>query len=197
MERNDTILKGRGLVAALQGMKSIRDHNATYPYRIRIYTSHLPGSGTQSKVSLTLYGSLGETEKFEVPGEYREGSMVEYLLQNVEDIGGIKKVAVELDGRVFHPDGSVDDEPTEWRLSRVVVMPEIGDAAAQKDARLCFMHNGWLAGQGVVKVNLSPLHMDTQMYRITVKTVSGLLGIQQTMGEHTYAYAYMRIHTLT
>lgn len=144
----------------MQGMR-IGDEGHT-PVRIQIFTSHIPGSGTQGKVALTIFGSLGTTDKVQIPGVFRDGSCVEYIL-NTEPLGGIKKISVE------HGNAD-DDESGEWRLSRVVVQPLEGDEAARRENRRCFLHNGWLAGSGVVKITLTPLHVDSQLYRICVKT---------------------------
>ncbi|EDL92644.1 rCG51274 [Rattus norvegicus] len=110
------------------------DPFAQYHYLVTVYTGHRRGAATSSKVTLTLYGSDGESEPHHLSDSdaavFERGGVDVFLLSTLFPLGELQSL------RLWHDNSG--DRPS-WYVSRVLVYDPVVD---QKWYFLC---NSWLS----------------------------------------------------
>ncbi|XP_067853685.1 polycystin-1-like protein 2 [Heptranchias perlo] len=110
------------------------DPFAQYRYLVTIFTGHRRGAATTSKVTITLYGSEGESDPhfltdLEKP-IFERGGVDGYLLTTLFPLGDLQSI------RLWHDNSG--SSPS-WYVNRVTVLD------FETDQRWCFLCNSWLA----------------------------------------------------
>uniref|UniRef100_UPI00398F81D5 polycystin-1-like protein 2 n=1 Tax=Pristiophorus japonicus TaxID=55135 RepID=UPI00398F81D5 len=110
------------------------DPFAQYRYLVTIFTGHRRGAATSSKVTITLYGSEGESDPhfltdLEKP-IFERGGVDGYLLTTLFPLGNVQSI------RLWHDNSG--SSPS-WYVNRVTVLD------VETDQRWCFLCNSWLA----------------------------------------------------
>ncbi|XP_021075889.1 polycystic kidney disease protein 1-like 2 [Mus pahari] len=110
------------------------DPFAQYHYLVTVYTGHRRGAATSSKVTLTLYGSDGESEPHHLsdPGAavFERGGVDVFLLSTLFPLGELQSL------RLWHDNSG--DRPS-WYVSRVLVHDSV------VDRKWYFLCNSWLS----------------------------------------------------
>ncbi|XP_052023259.1 polycystic kidney disease protein 1-like 2 [Apodemus sylvaticus] len=110
------------------------DPFAHYHYLVTVYTGHRRGAATSSKVTLTLYGSDGESEPHLMSGPhaavFERGGVDVFLLSTLFPLGELRSL------RLWHDNSG--DRPS-WYVSRVLVYDSV------VDRKWYFLCNSWLA----------------------------------------------------
>ncbi|XP_067904985.1 polycystin-1-like protein 2 [Heterodontus francisci] len=110
------------------------DPFAQYRYLVTVFTGHRRGAATTSKVTITLYGSEGESDPhfltdLEKP-IFERGGVDGYLLTTLFPLGDLQSI------RLWHNNSG--SSPS-WYVNRVTVLD------LETDQRWCFLCNSWLA----------------------------------------------------
>ncbi|XP_021494524.1 polycystin-1-like protein 2 isoform X1 [Meriones unguiculatus] len=110
------------------------DPFAHYHYLVTVHTGHRRGAATSSKVTLTLYGSEGESEPHHLsdPGAavFERGGVDVFLLSTLFPLGELRSL------RLWHDNSG--DRPS-WYVSRVLVYEPV------MDRKWYFLCNSWLS----------------------------------------------------
>ncbi|XP_029466481.1 polycystic kidney disease protein 1-like 2 [Rhinatrema bivittatum] len=110
------------------------DPFAQYRYLVTIFTGHRRGAATTSKVTLTLYGSEGESEPHHLydpdKSVFERGGTDIFLLTTLFPLGDLQRI------RLWHDNSG--DNPS-WYVNRVLVH----DPAL--DQKWYFLCNSWLS----------------------------------------------------
>ncbi|XP_078399147.1 polycystin-1-like protein 2 [Cetorhinus maximus] len=110
------------------------DPFAQYRYLVTVFTGHRRGAATTSKVTITLYGSEGESDPhfltdLEKP-TFERGGVDGYLLTTLFPLGDLQNI------RLWHDNSG--SSPS-WYVNRVTVLD------LETYQRWCFLCNSWLA----------------------------------------------------
>ncbi|XP_048461921.1 polycystic kidney disease protein 1-like 2 [Rhincodon typus] len=110
------------------------DPFAQYRYLVTVFTGHRRGASTTSKVTITLYGSEGESDPhfltdLEKPN-FERGGVDGFLLTTLFPLGDLQRI------RLWHDNSG--SSPS-WYVNRVTVLD------LETDERWCFLCNSWLA----------------------------------------------------
>ncbi|XP_028731528.1 polycystic kidney disease protein 1-like 2 isoform X2 [Peromyscus leucopus] len=107
---------------------------AQYHYLVTVYTGHRRGAATSSKVTLTLYGSDGESEPHHLSDPdaavFERGGVDVFLLSTLFPLGELQSL------RLWHDNSG--DRPS-WYVSRVLVYDPV------LDRKWYFLCNSWLS----------------------------------------------------
>ncbi|XP_040592237.1 polycystic kidney disease protein 1-like 2 isoform X2 [Mesocricetus auratus] len=107
---------------------------AQYHYLVTVYTGHRRGAATSSKVTLTLYGSDGESEPHHLADPdaavFERGGVDVFLLSTLFPLGELQSL------RLWHDNSG--DRPS-WYVSRVLVYDPV------VDRKWYFLCNSWLS----------------------------------------------------
>ncbi|XP_031192748.1 polycystic kidney disease protein 1-like 2 [Mastomys coucha] len=110
------------------------DPFAQYHYLVTVYTGHRRGAATSSKVTLTLYGSDGESEPHHLSDPdaavFERGGVDVFLLSTLFPLGELRSL------RLWHDNSG--DRPS-WYVSRVLVYDSV------VDRKWYFLCNSWLS----------------------------------------------------
>ncbi|XP_078067868.1 polycystin-1-like protein 2 [Mustelus asterias] len=110
------------------------DPFAQYRYLVTVFTGHRRGAATTSKVTITLYGSEGESDPhFLTDPEkpiFERGGVDGYLLTTLFPLGDLRSI------RLWHDNSGPSPS---WYVNRVTVLD------LETDQRWCFLCNTWLA----------------------------------------------------
>nr|Q7TN88.1 RecName: Full=Polycystin-1-like protein 2; Short=Polycystin-1L2; AltName: Full=PC1-like 2 protein; AltName: Full=Polycystic kidney disease protein 1-like 2; Flags: Precursor [Mus musculus]AAO32797.1 polycystic kidney disease 1-like 2 [Mus musculus] len=110
------------------------DPFAQYHYLVTVYTGHRRGAATSSKVTLTLYGSDGESEPHHLSDPdaavFERGGVDVFLLSTLFPLGELQSL------RLWHDNSG--DRPS-WYVSRVLVYDSV------VDRKWYFLCNSWLS----------------------------------------------------
>ncbi|XP_051024689.1 polycystic kidney disease protein 1-like 2 isoform X2 [Acomys russatus] len=110
------------------------DPFARYHYLVTVYTGHRRGAATSSKVTLTLYGSDGESEPHHLSDPdaavFERGGVDVFLLSTLFPLGDLRSL------RLWHDNSG--DRPS-WYVSRVLVYEPV------MDRKWYFLCNSWLS----------------------------------------------------
>ncbi|GAB1293700.1 Polycystic kidney disease protein 1-like 2 [Apodemus speciosus] len=110
------------------------DPFAQYHYLVTVYTGHRRGAATSSKVTLTLYGSDGESEPHLLSDPhaaiFERGGVDVFLLSTLFPLGELQSL------RLWHDNSG--DRPS-WYVSRVLVYDSV------VDRKWYFLCNSWLS----------------------------------------------------
>ncbi|XP_013416715.1 lipoxygenase homology domain-containing protein 1 isoform X2 [Lingula anatina] len=147
------------------GESSMVSYKPMIPCELTVYTGDMQGAGTDSKVSITVFGSTGTTPEIilEKNGERFERGKVDLIKLELDEIGAIKKLRIGHDGK-----GSRSD----WFLEKVELRNmDTGDLTV-------FKCNDWLSknkGDGKISRDLAATVRGKQQikktnYKINVKT---------------------------
>ncbi|XP_038662286.1 polycystic kidney disease protein 1-like 2 [Scyliorhinus canicula] len=110
------------------------DPFAQYRYLVTVFTGHRRGAATTSKVTITLYGSEGESDPhfltdLEKP-IFERGGVDGYLLTTLFPLGDLQSI------RLWHDNSGPSPS---WYVNRISVLD------LETDQRWCFLCNSWLA----------------------------------------------------
>ncbi|XP_069755542.1 polycystin-1-like protein 2 [Narcine bancroftii] len=110
------------------------DPFAQYRYLVTVFTGHRRGAATTSKVTITLYGSEGESDPhfltdLEKP-TFERGGVDGYLLTTLFPLGDLQSI------RLWHDNSGSNPS---WYVNRVTVLD------LETDQRWSFLCNSWLA----------------------------------------------------
>ncbi|XP_051884649.1 polycystic kidney disease protein 1-like 2 [Pristis pectinata] len=110
------------------------DPFAQYRYLVTVFTGHRRGAATTSKVTITLYGSEGDSDPHfltdpEKP-TFERGGVDGYLLTTLFPLGDLQSI------RLWHDNSGSNPS---WYVNRVTVLD------LQTDQRWSFLCNSWLA----------------------------------------------------
>ncbi|XP_072452062.1 polycystin-1-like protein 2 [Chiloscyllium punctatum] len=110
------------------------DPFAQYRYLVTVFTGHRRGASTTAKVTITLYGSEGESDPhfltdLEKPN-FERGGVDGFLLTTLFPLGDLQSI------RLWHDNSG--SSPS-WYVNRVTVLD------LETDERWCFLCNSWLA----------------------------------------------------
>ncbi|XP_044125233.1 polycystic kidney disease protein 1-like 2 [Bufo gargarizans] len=110
------------------------DPFAQYRYLVTVFTGHRRGAATTSKVTITLYGSDGESEPhylYDPDGiVFERGGCDVFLLTTVLPLGDVQRI------RLWHDNSG--DKPS-WYVNRVLVHD------VEMDQRWYFLCSSWLS----------------------------------------------------
>lgn len=79
---------------------------ADVPYEITVYTGDVKSAGTDSAISLTLFGSEGTTPEFVLDKDESrfERGGVDLIRMDLDDVGKLLKARIAVDGKGTRPD---------------------------------------------------------------------------------------------
>lgn len=79
---------------------------ADVPYEITVYTGDVKSAGTDSAISLTLFGSEGTTPEFVLDKDESrfERGGVDLIRMDLDDVGKLLKARITVDGKGTRPD---------------------------------------------------------------------------------------------
>ncbi|XP_040185090.1 polycystic kidney disease protein 1-like 2 [Rana temporaria] len=110
------------------------DPFAEYRYLVTVFTGHRRGAATSSRVTMTLYGSDGESEPhhlYDADGAvYERGGSDIFLLTTLFPLGEVQSI------RLWHDNSG--DKPS-WYVNRVLVHD------LEMDRKWYFLCNSWLS----------------------------------------------------
>ncbi|XP_056382167.1 polycystic kidney disease protein 1-like 2 [Hyla sarda] len=110
------------------------DPFAQYRYLVTVFTGHRRGAATTSKVTITLYGSDGESEPHHLYDQdgivFERGGCDVFLITTVLPLGEVQRI------RLWHDNSG--DKPS-WYVNRVLVHD------VEMDQRWYFLCNSWLS----------------------------------------------------
>ncbi|CAJ0940606.1 unnamed protein product [Ranitomeya imitator] len=110
------------------------DPLAQYRYLVTVFTGHRRGAATSSKVTLTLFGSDGESEPHHLCDPdgvvFERGGSDVFLMTTLLPLGEVQRI------RLWHDNSG--DKPS-WYVNRVLVHD------VEMDQRWCFLCNSWLS----------------------------------------------------
>ncbi|KAM4017468.1 polycystin-1-like protein 2 [Anomaloglossus baeobatrachus] len=110
------------------------DPFAQYRYLVTVFTGHRRGAATSSKVTLTLYGSEGESDPHHLDDPdgvvFERGGSDVFLMTTLLPLGEVQRI------RLWHDNSG--DKPS-WYVNRVLVHD------VETDQRWCFLCNSWLS----------------------------------------------------
>ncbi|XP_069822091.1 polycystin-1-like protein 2 [Dendropsophus ebraccatus] len=110
------------------------DPFAQYRYLVTVFTGHRRGAATTSKVTITLYGSDGESEPHHLYDPdgiiFERGGCDVFLLTTLLPLGEVQRI------RLWHDNSG--DKPS-WYINRVLVHD------VEIDQRWYFLCNSWLS----------------------------------------------------
>ncbi|ESO97796.1 hypothetical protein LOTGIDRAFT_208950 [Lottia gigantea] len=74
-------------------------------YELTVYTGDVSDAGTDSKITMTIFGSRGSTSPIELDKNQDrfERAKVDFMKMDLEDIGDVKKMRLSLDGKGSRP----------------------------------------------------------------------------------------------
>ncbi|XP_077979346.1 lipoxygenase homology domain-containing protein 1-like [Glandiceps talaboti] len=96
------------------------------PYEVEFYTGDVKNAGTDSRVTMTVFGAGGSTSEMVLDknGERFERAKVDLIKMEIDDIAPLKKVRMSIDGKGNRP---------EWYLEKIFLRNmETGDMTAFK-----------------------------------------------------------------
>ena len=75
------------------------------PYEVTVYTGDVPSAGTDSKLSMTVFGTQGTTPEITLQKDESrfERSSVDVFNMELEDVGRLLKIRIGLDGSGNRP----------------------------------------------------------------------------------------------
>lgn len=93
------------------------------PYEVTVYTGDIQSAGTDSKVSMIVFGTQGTTaEKMLEKDEFHfERSSVDVFKMELEDVGGLLKVRIGHDGTGNRPSWFLEKVLKDFFLSFISV----------------------------------------------------------------------------
>uniref|UniRef100_A0A4W3IMU0 Polycystin 1 like 2/pseudo n=1 Tax=Callorhinchus milii TaxID=7868 RepID=A0A4W3IMU0_CALMI len=110
------------------------DPFAQYRYLVTVYTGHRRGAFTTAEVTITLYGSEGESDPHHLTDSekpvFESGGVDVFLLATLFPLGDLQSI------RMWHDNSG--SSPA-WYVNRVTVHD------LETDQRWCFLCNSWLA----------------------------------------------------
>lgn len=76
------------------------------PYEMTVYTGDVKSAGTDSAISMTMFGTEGTTPEFVLDKDESrfERACVDLIRMDVDDVGKLLKVRIAVDGKGTRPD---------------------------------------------------------------------------------------------
>ena len=76
------------------------------PYEITVYTGDVKSAGTDSSISMTMFGTDGTTPEFVLDKDESrfERACVDLIRMDLDDVGKLLKVRIAVDGKGARPD---------------------------------------------------------------------------------------------
>ena len=83
------------------------------PYEITVYTGDIKSAGTDSSITMTMFGTDGTTPEFVLDKDESrfERACVDLIRMDLDDVGKLLKVRIAVDGKGTRPD---------WFLEKVL-----------------------------------------------------------------------------
>jgi len=134
------------------------------PHEITVYTGDVKSAGTDSAISLTLFGSEGTTPEFELDKDESrfERGGVDLIRMDLDDVGKLLKARIAVDGKGTRPD---------WFLEKMIIRN------METHCVSVFKSNQWFSKTGDGKlVQEIPAEVDGEevltetSYKVNVKT---------------------------
>ncbi|XP_050409617.1 lipoxygenase homology domain-containing protein 1 [Patella vulgata] len=92
------------------GQSSVVSYKPMITYEVTVSTGDVSDAGTDSKITLTVFGTKGSTSPTELDkNEDRfERAKVDFMKMELEDVGDVKKIRIALDGKGSRPTWNLD-----------------------------------------------------------------------------------------
>ena len=76
------------------------------PYEMTVYTGDVKSAGTDSAISMTMFGTEGTTPEFVLDKDESrfERACVDLIRMDLDDVGKLLKVRIAVDGKGTRPD---------------------------------------------------------------------------------------------